>query len=103
MGWFAIRHVVKNADAYEERITLWESGSFAEAIARAESEVAEYASLWETGEAEPLSLYQSFELDGAPRDGAEVFSLCRRSQLLPDAYLDSFFSTGSELEQNIDQ
>jgi hypothetical protein len=103
MGWFAVRHILSNADAYEERITLWEAGSAKEAIARAESEAAEYASLWEAGEAEPLSLFQSFELDGAPRDGAEVFSLIRRSQLLPDAYLDSFFSTGSELQQSIDQ
>jgi|GEM_PF-5333624 len=35
--------------------------------------------------------------------GAEVFSLIRRSELSPDAYLDSFFSTGSELEQSIDE
>jgi hypothetical protein len=41
-------------------------------------------------------------LEEAPRDGAEVFSLIKRSPLLPDAYLDSFFSTGAELEQSID-
>jgi len=99
MGWFAVRHVIKNEDAYEERITVWQAESAKEAIARAESEAAEYA--WEG--TKPLSLYQSFELSDAPQDGAEVFSLIRRSELQPDAYLDSFFSTGSELEESIDQ
>ena len=98
MGWYAVRHVIKNEDAYEERITVWEAASAEEAIARAESEAAEYA--WEG--TEPLSLYQSFELDEAPRDGAEVFSLIRRSELPPSQYLDAFFSTGSELEQTIE-
>jgi|GEM_PF-6623242 len=37
MRWFAVRHVIKNADAYEERITVWEAASAEEAIARAES------------------------------------------------------------------
>jgi hypothetical protein len=95
MAWFAVRHVIKNADAYEERITVWDSESAEEAIARADVEASEYA--WEG--TEPLALYQSFELDGAPRDGAEVFSLIRRSDLSASEYLDSFFTTGSELEQ----
>jgi hypothetical protein len=94
MSWFAVRHVIKNRNAYEERITLWQAVSAEDAVARAEAEAAEYA--WEG--TEPLALYQSFELDEAPRDGAEVFSLIRRSDLSPDAYLDSFFATGSELE-----
>jgi hypothetical protein len=95
MTWFAVRHLVKNQDAYEERITVWEAASQEEAIARAEAEAADY--VWEG--TEPLPLFQSFELDGAPRDGAEVFSLVRRSDLSPDEYLDSFFATGSELQQ----
>ncbi len=35
MKWFAVRHVIKNEDAYEERITFWQAGSADEAIARA--------------------------------------------------------------------
>jgi hypothetical protein len=31
-----------------------------------------------------------------------VFSLIRRSELSPDEYLNSFFATGSELEQRTD-
>jgi hypothetical protein len=23
MGWYAVRHVIKNEDAYEERTTVW--------------------------------------------------------------------------------
>src|SRR3979490_228378 len=92
MDWFAVRHVIKNEDAYEERITLWRAASFQDAIARAEAEAATYA--WEG--TEPLRLYQAYQLAGAPADGGEVFSLIRRSGLPANAYLDSFFSTGSE-------
>jgi hypothetical protein len=99
MAWFAVRHVVKNADAYEERITVWDAESADEAIAHAEAEAADYA--WEG--TEPLSLYQCFALDDAPRDGAEVFSLIRRSDLSPDEYLNSYFATGSELEKRINE
>jgi hypothetical protein len=94
MGWFAVRHVIKNDDAYEERITVWQATSAEDAIARAQAEAAHYA--W--AGTELLRFYQSFELDGAPRDGAEVFSLIRRSELSSDEYLETFFATGHELE-----
>lgn len=95
MAWFGVRHVLKNDDAYEERVTIWQAQSHEDAIARAEAEAADYA--WEG--TEPLALYQSFELEGAPKDGSEVFSLIRRSELPADRYLESFFSTGSEQQQ----
>jgi hypothetical protein len=94
MGWFAVRHVIRNRDAYEEQITLWRADSFEEAITRAEAEAVDYA--WEG--TEPLSLFQAYELCDEPQDGAEVFSLIRRSVLAPSDYLDSFFWTGSEVE-----
>jgi hypothetical protein len=96
MGWYAVRHVIKNGEAYEERITLWRADSFDHAIARAEVEAADYA--WEGTEA--LSLYQAYELPDEPKDGVEIFSLIRRSPLAAGDYLDSFFTTGSELEQD---
>lgn len=37
----------------------------------------------------------------APRDGAEVFSLMRDSDLEPDDYLDAFFSTGNERQGDV--
>ena len=61
-------------------------------------EAAGYA--WEGTES--LDLFQAFELADEPSDGAEVFSLIRRSGLPPAEYLDSFFATGSELEQRGD-
>jgi len=32
MDWFAVRHVIKNHDLYEERITLWRSKDADDAI-----------------------------------------------------------------------
>jgi hypothetical protein len=96
--WFALRHIIKNKDAYEERITLWHADSFEEAITRAEAEANEYA-----GErSEPLGLYSAYHLFDGPRDGAEVFSLMRRSPLSPSEYLDSYFDTGSGEQKSIE-
>jgi hypothetical protein len=95
MPWFAVRHVIKNKDSYEERITVWRADSFDDAIAHAQAEAAAYA--WEG--TEPLDLFQAFELAEEPADGAEVFSLIRRSGLPSAEYLDLFFATGTELEQ----
>jgi hypothetical protein len=97
MDWYAVRSVLKNQDAYEERITLWRAASFEDAIAKAEAEAAKYA--WDDVVVLPFS--QSYRLDRAPQDGSEVFSLIRRSPLPPDEYLDAFFSTGDELEETI--
>jgi hypothetical protein len=99
MNWFAVRHVIKNEDAYEERITIWRAASAEEAVARAETEAATYA--WEG--TQPLPLYQAYQLAKKPEEGDEVFSLIRRSPLAANAYLDSFFSTGSELQTNVDE
>ena len=94
MEWFAVRHVIKNDDAYEERITLWRAESPEEAISRAQAEAAKYA--WEG--TEPLSLFQSFHLADEPGDGTEIFSLIRRSALPASEYLDAYFDTGTELQ-----
>jgi hypothetical protein len=94
MSWYAVRHIIKNADHYEERITVWEADSFGTAIARAEAEASEYA--WKG--TEPLDLYQAFILEAPPSDGAEVFSLIRQSDLAADEYVAAFFATGNELE-----
>ncbi|MCU1601431.1 MAG: hypothetical protein JWO22_2140, partial [Frankiales bacterium] len=51
---------------------------------------------------EYLELAQAFELFDDPGHGAEVFSLMRTSRLEPDAYLDTFFDTGTERQQTAD-
>ena len=95
--WYAVRCLFEIARGdqhiYEERITLWHAGSSEDAIDRAEPEATDYAG--DEGDAY-LGLAQSFELEAAPRDGAEVFSLMRDSDLAHDAYLDRFFRTGQE-------
>ena len=98
MDWFAVRHVIKNADAYEERITLWQAEDADQAIRSAETEAARYAALWE--DAAVLPMFQSFGLSAAPSEGTEVFSLIRRSDLAADDYLSAFFDTGSELQED---
>jgi len=47
MDWFAVRQIIKNKDAYEERITLWRATSAEDAVAKAEAEAAEY--VWDDG------------------------------------------------------
>lgn len=98
MDWFAVRHVIKHQDAYEERVTLWQASSAEDAIARAEAEAAEYS--WEG--TEPLPLYQAYRLAAEPADGVEVFSLIRRSALDASDYLNAFFDTGGELQEHVE-
>ena len=79
MAWFAVRHVVKNGSHYEERVTLWERGSFEEAMDAASREAAEYVKQFE--EASLLDPLQAFELADPPGEGRECWSLIRRSDL----------------------
>jgi hypothetical protein len=109
-GWYSVRCVFRaetsqawgppdlavGESAYEERITLWQAESADGAIERAEDEAREYASRLEV---EYLGIAQSYRLEDVPVEGAEVFSLIRRSTLDGDPYLDSFFDTGDEFQQ----
>ena len=97
MEWFGVRCIVQLEDrGYEERVTLWRAADSAEALARAEDEATGYA---EDIDGEYLGLAQAFHLFDEPGDGAEVFSLIRVSDLDPDEYLDAFFDTGDERQQ----
>lgn len=110
--WYAVRCLFRTArnqpwgpsdlesgeSAYEERITLWRANSFEEAIERAEVEASEYASAIEDDATEYIGLAQAFHLFGNPVDGAEIFSLARRSKLEPDDYLNHFFDAGGEYQ-----
>ena len=100
MGWFSVRCILRVDSAqplFEERITIWQADSAEGAIARAEKEVREYAS---TLGMRFLGLAQSYELPDPPTDGVEVFSLVRESDLPDEAYLDSFFDTGTERQRS---
>ena len=81
--------------AYEERITLWQAGSFDEALGKAAAEAQEYAEF--AGGTYLPDFAQGYHLaDAPPRDGAEVFSLVRDSALPPTEYAEHFFDTGRE-------
>jgi hypothetical protein len=97
--WYAVRSLFQITDdagsAYEERITLWQTGSSETALENARAEAEEYAEF--AGLTYLTGFAQAYPLaDSPPRDGAEVFSLIRDSALSPKAYVDRFFSTGQE-------
>lgn len=105
--WFSVRCVFASGrpaagdtGQYEERVTLWRAASLDDAIARAEEEAREYASTIEESPDTYLGLAQAYMLADEPGDGAEVFSLIRRSELPHDEYLDAFFDTGDECERD---
>ena len=100
--WYAVRSLFRLPDdvesAYEERITIWRARSVEEAMDRAQAEAQEYAEF--AGATYLPDVGQAYHLaDAPPRDGAEVFSLMRSSRQEPDAYLDTFFDTGTERAQ----
>jgi hypothetical protein len=97
--WFGVRCVFRHGEStYEERIVIVRAADFAHAIAKAEDEAAEYA---DDVDAEYVGLAQAYALSDDLGDGAEVFSLMRDSDLGPDDYLDAFFSTGDERENDV--
>ncbi|GAA2742954.1 hypothetical protein GCM10009868_14930 [Terrabacter aerolatus] len=105
--WFAVRMIVAETENqpwgprdlepgeidFEERITLWRAESVDAAIAMAQDECERYVD--DLG-GEVLGLRQAYALAMKPGHGVEVFSLIRRSELLPGEYLDRHFDTGSE-------
>ena len=100
MEWFGVRCLFESAPSvYEERVTIWQAGSFEQAIELAETEANDYAA---TVESRYLGLAQGYCMGEEPEAGAEVFSLMRDSDLAPGEYLDAFFDTGSERQGHMD-
>lgn len=101
--WFSVRCVFRfdldEGPSYEERVTLWKARDAQAAIEMAEEEAGAYAGA--ADECEYLGFAQSFWLFAAPRQGAEVFSLFRDSDLEPEEYLDTFFDSGQERERRL--
>jgi hypothetical protein len=95
-SWYGVRCVFRHRalGVYEERVTLWTARSLDEAIGRAETEAREYCEVLD--EVEYAGFAEAFRMDGAPGEGAEVFSLMRESGLPPGEYVGRFFATGDE-------
>lgn len=104
--WYTVRCVFRwvewERSPYEERITLWRAESLDDAIERAEREAREYA---RRNNVEFSGFAQAYKLaeDQSPESGMEIFSLLRDSDLDPDAYVNTFFSTGAEHESVEDE
>lgn len=103
--WYSVRcvfslHAPDGSPVFEERVTLWRSDSFEQAVALAAAEAQQYA---QDVEGQYLGFAQAFHLASGPdlAQGVEAFSLIRASDLDPDAYLDHFFDTGDEYEGNL--
>jgi hypothetical protein len=106
--WFGVRSVFQHqrqdispgSNLYEERVVIVRAADFATALGKAESEAGEYAC---DDDVQFLGFSQAFEIYEDPSSPpAEVFSLMRESPLDAEAYIDSFFSTGSEREKDKD-
>ena len=83
---------------YEERITVWRANDIDEAIDKSEKEVREYCKA--NGGMAYTGLCQAYWMfDSIEKDGVEVFSLLRESNLECDNYLDRFFSTEDEKQK----
>lgn len=83
---------------YEERFTIWKTTSSDKAIELAEKEAAEYAA---DTECEYIGLAQSYHLyDDTIENGSEIFSLMREHNYTPKKYLDRYFDTNYERQQN---
>ena len=74
--WYTVRCLFGSARgegySYEERMTLWCTDSFDNAISLAETEAATYAA---AAKVDYLDLAQVCLLPGHPTSGAEIFSL----------------------------
>lgn len=103
MEWFAVRSLLRHqfaasSDTYEERITLWCADTPDSALALAEDEAREHASILSTADSptEYVDFGQCYHLADPLGHGAEVFSLMRDSDLEPEDYRAWFFETGGE-------
>ena len=107
-GWFAAKTVyrwrpIENSESlFEERVVLFEAGSFEEAVARAEMEAQEYCA--DSPDKVYLGYVNVFRLfDDAVGDRVEVYSLVRESDLSDQEYLDHFYDTCKERTETLEE
>ncbi len=95
--WFSVRcHFQLSANTYEERITIWRSVEFEDALESAEAEARRYAADRGGRYLEACDGYRMTEPELMGDSGQPIYSLVRTSTLAPAAYLRQFFFTGAE-------
>ncbi len=96
-NWFSVRcHFQLSTDTYEERITIWQSGEFEDALEMAEQEARNYAASRGGRYLESCDGYRMSNQALMAEPGQQLYSLVRTSSLAPAAYLRQFFFTGAE-------
>jgi Domain of unknown function (DUF4288) len=103
--WFSARTIYehdKPGDGlFEERIVLIRAADFDEAFRHAEEEAKSYAEAVGGTYTGYASLYELAEEEIG--DGAEVFSLMRDSDLPAEEYIEHFFATGNERQEEAEE
>jgi hypothetical protein len=103
-GIYSVRCVIrwprrpdqKRKYLYEERITIWRAKNIDDAIEKAELEACRYMKGGSKKAAEGVQAYWLSDSLGNFRNGAELFSLFRESDLPPGKYLTHYFLSGNE-------
>lgn len=104
--WYSVRCLFRHKKRtdmtknhlYEERITIWKTDSFDKAIELAEKEAEKYAA---DTDCEYIELAQAYHLyDESIENGSEIFSLMREHNYTPKKYLDRYFDTRYERQQD---
>jgi hypothetical protein len=101
--WYTVRCVFHWTlqHCYEERITVWRAASIEDAIAKAEREGERYAHDNPSAGIVRLDIAQAYHMYDRPKDGAEVYSLLRDSNLEPEEYIERHFTTGGERQREV--
>jgi Domain of unknown function (DUF4288) len=104
--WYAAKTIYKHHHVedgtpkmvFEERIVLFQTADFDDAIAKAEAEASEYCGM--NNDTVYLGFVNVFHLfDEMVGHGIEVYSLMRESDLSEKDYLDHFYDNGKERRQ----
>ena len=85
--------IAGKAYVYEERIVLVQAEDFQSAIEKAEKEARAYADSG-TIYLEYITVFNLY--DSILRNGSEVYSEIRSSNLKPEEYIDQYYDTGCE-------
>jgi hypothetical protein len=104
--WYSVKCIFRHDDlsrnedevVYEERIIVLKARNLDEAIALGEAEAKAYAS--GDGTTRFTGFVSAFHLFVTElAEGAEIYSLMRRSSLDIDPFLDHYYDDGTELAQ----
>jgi hypothetical protein len=99
-GLLRVVSLHRTTAVYEERVVVFLAEDFGNALAKAEVEAARYAAQFE--DVEDLGYFTVYDMtEESIRDGTEVFSLMRDSQMPPQDFLDRYHDRQSERASDV--